>query len=502
MDHIYSAFIQEQFKLAKNQDYKGITELIDKLIKIDDISGGVAFKGDKTKCAYVVGVEYKKFEEKHLIFNTVGEEEFWKKNEQGKWFFDVNCFSEWFMNHYHYTNSPMGEYVYRDKKYEQVANQEIDQLIIKRGSRVDHQISNAKVEETHKYLAKIGWKEIDLTLTNNMLNLNNGIYDLKNRILLQHDPKYFFTYKLNWEYDGLAKCPLFDRFLELVMQGRQEDIDLCWTLIADIIYGGKPILEKAWILYGEGKNGKSAFLNIVRALVGEENISSIKMSSIHNLNLATMLVRKMANIVNEIDKKEVSSEDFKTLVSGEVISAKYLYKNPFKFQNTARMIFACNNFPFFNDLSDGIKRRLAFIPFKYTIKDEEKNPYIAEDIARNELPGIFKKALKYMEVLEEKKTVELTTSSKQVLKEYELEADNVAAFVDECVEFNEGATVKNSDLIKKYKNYCEESYLKPKNRVKFFRDFKKHCKAKIPAVVPFKSNRDRGYRNIQVFYLE
>jgi len=47
-----------------------------------------------------------------------------------------------------------------------------------------------------------------------LINVNNGIYNLKTGKLQQHDSDYYFLYKIPWDYNPNAKCPKIMKFME------------------------------------------------------------------------------------------------------------------------------------------------------------------------------------------------------------------------------------------------------------------------------------------------
>lgn len=240
-------------------------------------------------------------------------------------------------------------------------------------------------------------------LTNNV-SLENGVLDINALIstgtanLSPHSPELFSLTTLPYSFDQSAQCPTWRRVLEEI-QPNQEVQNLLqewagYNLVADV---GQ---EKFTILFGEGANGKSVYLTVLRILLGEGNFTSVPLEAF-NASKTFMLAAtagKLANIVSELNELDKTSEgNVKNYVSGESFTAERKYKDPFTFNPTARLTFSTNTLPRFVDRSDGIWRRMLLVPFQTRILDEAKQDKRLKDISywksTGELPGIFNWAL-------------------------------------------------------------------------------------------------------------
>jgi len=213
-----------------------------------------------------------------------------------------------------------------------------------------------------------------------LINLQNGTYEIKNgkgqlRDFAKTD---FLTYQLPFAYNPEATAPLFDKYLNEV----QPD-EACRRVLAEFIGSvfiktGNKLMkeEKALLLYGSGANGKSVFFIIVNALLGKDNITHHSLQDITNENgyHRAQLANKLVNYASEINGK-LDSAIFKQIVSGEPVTARLPYGEPFLMTQFARLIFNCNEFPKEVEHTTAYFRRFLIIPFNVTIppKDQDKN---------------------------------------------------------------------------------------------------------------------------------
>ena len=228
------------------------------------------------------------------------------------------------------------------------------------------------------------------------INLSNGVLDIATSVLHPHDKEFNFTYCLPYCFDSSATCPTWDAFLKDVTLDRQDLIDILEEYLGYCIYGGEYLYHKALILSGGGKNGKSTFVDVLGALMGEDNTANVPLVSIGNnaFNLAEMQ-RALVNISEEEPPtcfKETGT--FKNLTGNNTVMAQRKFKNPFKFLSKAKIVITYNEMPFIADTSTGMRRRLLIVPFDLDLENNASkvNTNIHKEL-EGELEGIFNRAL-------------------------------------------------------------------------------------------------------------
>ena len=102
------------------------------------------------------------------------------------------------------------------------------------------------------------------------INVKNSVYDLENGELVDHDPKYNFTFKIDYDYDSGAECPNIDQFLSELTE-TEEDKEKLYEIIAYSLLPSNPF-NKAAMLAGSGSNGKTVLLDMLKTFIGREHI--------------------------------------------------------------------------------------------------------------------------------------------------------------------------------------------------------------------------------------
>lgn len=198
------------------------------------------------------------------------------------------------------------------------------------------------------------------------INLQNGVYDLEKEELESHKPEYYFTYKVPVRYDIQSSCPNINEFLEDVVR-TEEDVKTLREIAGYLLLPDYPI-PKAFMLLGKGNNGKSRYLDLLRNLVGDENIVEKGLQDLDGRFGTHELQGKIGCIDDDLSSKKISEEaagTMKKLTGGSRIGAEVKYGGHYNFYNYAKLLFSANELPITTDDTDGFYRRWMIVEFPY-----------------------------------------------------------------------------------------------------------------------------------------
>jgi P4 family phage/plasmid primase-like protien len=225
------------------------------------------------------------------------------------------------------------------------------------------------------------------------LNFQNGVLQLSTQILLPHSDEYKFTYCIPYAYEPKGDCPVFKKFLNDISCGDRELANLIAEYVGYCISGTDPeLVQKCAILHGDGSNGKSVLISLMREMVGDRNCSAVGVSSIKKETHRYQLMNKLFNAAAESPSDAfLDSETFKDMVAGGVVEVRKLYGDPIMWKCTTKLMFACNDLPFNGDFSHGLYRRLLILPFNALFSDElgNKDPHMLSKLVA-ERSDVFK----------------------------------------------------------------------------------------------------------------
>lgn len=201
----------------------------------------------------------------------------------------------------------------------------------------------------------------------------NATYDVMRDEVVEPTPSMFIIATLPVELDFDVPRNEADDFLESVsdgdpvtLQAMKEVIGAC--MCSRRVLSQSPMLiGRAGGASGKASNGKSTFLNWLRSILGTENVSSLDIATLGQRFQAGRVVGKLANLGDDIPDGFLRGDElsmFKKLVTGDAIYTDVKNGEGFEFRPSASMVFSMNAVPRLQDTTDGVFRRLAFIPFR------------------------------------------------------------------------------------------------------------------------------------------
>ena len=306
-----------------------------------------------------------------------------------------------------------------------------------------------------------------------LINLLNGTFEIngKETKLRPFSSKDFLTYQLPFNYDPIAKAPIFQKYLDTVIPEIEKQKVLAEYLGSIFIKHGSKLLkeEKALILYGTGANGKSVFFEIVNALLGSQNISYHSLQDLTNENgyHRAMIGNKLLNYASEINGK-LEASIFKQMVSGEPISARLPYGQPMELHQYAKLIFNCNELPKDVEQTNAFFRRFLILTFEITIAEHEQDKQLHTKIIDNELAGVFNWVLEGLNRLINQGRFTTCESSVKAVEVYKTQSDSVKLFIqDNNYTKSTTCSILLKELYKNYRDFCLEDGFKPVNKQNF-----------------------------------
>jgi P4 family phage/plasmid primase-like protien len=315
----------------------------------------------------------------------------------------------------------------------------------------------------------------------NKINLANGVIDVITHEFTAHDKKYGFKYCLPFEYSPTATSPVFDNFLAEITVGRTELQNVLMEYMAYSISGMPYIYHKALMLSGEGSNGKSTFLSVLKKLAGPQAYSSIMLNELNQEYKRAYLVGKLFNVAEETPVKSLDDSSwFKVLSAGGSYMAREIYKKPINVvSNKTKLVMACNELPEMSDFSEGFIRRLIIVPFDAYFGKGKADPKIEEKLSF-ELPGIFNQVLKAHKRLVDQNGFSSSEVIDQTISDYRMDQNTVCAWFDEKVIMtqNERDFIPVRDCYVDYVAWCGVTKTKHESVIKFGKDLSRFYKIK------------------------
>lgn len=333
----------------------------------------------------------------------------------------------------------------------------------------------------------------------NLIAFNNGVYDLVTGELKPFSTDIVITNKIPWDYKPDAYSELADSTLNKLACDDAAIRALLEECIGYCFYRRNE-LGKAFILTGDKSNGKSTFLDCVKAILGDRNISALDLKELGDRFSTSMMFGKLANIGDDIGDDFLQGSQvatFKKVVTGNRIKAERKGQDPFEFNPFIKLLFSANDIPRMKDKTGAALRRLVIIPFNATFSkdDPDYEPFIKYKLTQEEPIEYFIRL-----GVEGLKRVIINngfTKSDKVqnqLDEYEEENNPILAFINDTgVDRIENEPT--ADVYKRYQVFCADNSMQPMSNIVFSKQINKRLGFRV---IQKKLNN----RNCKIFVAE
>lgn len=308
-----------------------------------------------------------------------------------------------------------------------------------------------------------------------LLNVANGMVDLRTGELLPHNRDAFATHFIDLKYDQAAACPAFERFIADVLANDTELVDYFQRAMG-YAATGETREQCFFVLHGEGANGKSTALNAVRSVLdsyGKHTPTDTLIAKVGGASndLARLAGTRLVTASEANADQRLADALLKQITGDEPIVARYLFKEYFSFRPSFKLFLATNQLPQVNGNDPAIWRRIRTIPFTRVFTQEEQDRGLAEKLAAEQV-GILAWIVRgsvswYREGLHTPAAVRSANA------EYRSEMDSIGQFIDERCEVASEAAVTASSLYGSYRHHSNDNGRQPVNATMFGRTLSK-----------------------------
>lgn len=318
-----------------------------------------------------------------------------------------------------------------------------------------------------------------------LLNLRNGIYDLRNHQFIPHRKDLLISRLVPIIYSPGAQCPKWLAFLNRIFRSREDKTEIISFLQRFLGYclTGSTDEQVLLLLYGAGENGKSVLLNVLNKLLGDyaanaaaTTFTTVRSEAVRN-DLARLDGVRVVTAI-EANKNAVIDESLiKQITGGDIITARFLFKEEFEYRPQFKLLWAFNHKPHIRDATHSIWRRIILLPFEEKIEPGERILGLDDILVNEEGPGILvwmiQGLMQYQhQGLQPPSSVMLAT------KEYRNESDVLFEFIQDVCTTQQNVEVLGGDcrvsakeLYLAYKEWCaHNNELKVMSTTKFGRE--------------------------------
>lgn len=379
-------------------------------------------------------------------------------------------------------------HMYKNGVYVQ-AGEEIEKAMIKH-------IPSLKAQqraEVFKYISLIA--ENKQVSDARYIAFSNGVYDIVEDTLLPFTTELTLTNMVPWDFNREAQSCLIDSTLDKIACNDVNVRKLLEECIGYCFYRRNE-LSKAFMLTGEKANGKSTFLDMVRNVLGQDNVSALDLNDFDERFSVGLMAGKLANIGDDISDDFMhgrSVSAFKKVVSGNQVKGEFKGQDAFFFNPYVKLLFSANDIPRMKDKTGAVLRRLVIVPFnaRFSKDDPDYDPYIGYKLRAKEcMERLIVLGIEGLKRVIRNNGFTECGIVDEAISEYEIENNPILLFLQERE--IDGRPTK--DVYKEYQVFCLENSYTAMTKASFTRELKR----KLGVVV----KKGRSGSNVIDYYLK
>jgi putative DNA primase/helicase len=338
-----------------------------------------------------------------------------------------------------------------------------------------------------------------ISCENGIINVRALVSGSDEQVLIDHSPNWFSTVTLPYRYDPEADCPAWKAFLHDIFNGDVESIAALQQWMGYLLVKSDNSLNKVLFVIGKPRSGKGTILNIIRAVLGEQNIATPTLSEMGEKFGLESLVGKSAALIADARMSDRTDE---TIVTERLLSIsgndpqniQRKYKPTMTgYRMNVRFTLFSNLIPKLKDFSSAFVTRCIFLhtPNCYLGREDV---HLSAKLAA-ELPGILNWCIAGRQMLEEGNwRLKQPESGESLVREMNAMTSPVRSFVDDICEIGTGFECTTSDLFRSWEVWCHENDIAHPGTIQSF-------SRKIKAVEPLidTSQKRIGRERFRVF---
>ncbi len=293
-----------------------------------------------------------------------------------------------------------------------------------------------------------------------LLNCLSGTIDLKTGATRPHNRADLITKVAPVQYNPEATCPLWDAFLDRIMDGNQNLIRFLQKS-AGYSLTGSTTEHALFIFWGAGANGKSTYIQAISAVMGDYGqqtpMATFMLKSGDGIpnDIAALRGSRFVSAVESEGGKRMAESLIKWLTGGDTVTARFMRAEFFSYVPTFKIFLATNHKPEIWGTDHAMWRRIRLVPFEVTIAEKEQDPDLGEKL-KAELSGILAWAVRGCMAWQQER-LGMPEEVKAATDVYRGEMDILGGFLDECCLVAEAIKVPIKDLFKAYDSWCDQN---------------------------------------------
>lgn len=225
-----------------------------------------------------------------------------------------------------------------------------------------------------------------------LLGVANGTLDLTTGRVRPSRRTDYISKQIETRYDRDATCPRWLAFMGQILPDPEVRSHVQRALGYSMT--GLITEQKWWMFVGQGSNGKSTMLDVVKQIFGSYGtrlpmrfLEEQKMEQ-HQTELMGLRGARIAFGTEPKQNSMWNSERIKAITGDGTLSARFMRQDQVEFQSTSKLFVCLNELLRTNDMGHGFWRRVVLVTFGVTFAEGQQDRNLFRDLV-SERSGIL-----------------------------------------------------------------------------------------------------------------
>lgn len=299
--------------------------------------------------------------------------------------------------------------------YKKITDLDLEKIIHFEASKNIGSTGRKEIKEFVKLKTQVPISEFNkdwhkIACKNGILNLVTGELEIPNK----SDVNTIF---IPYEYlSDPPYSPRIGQFMKELTGGDMIKMQFLYQ-IAGYCLLKKNIFEKFIICKGEGGTGKSTYTNLLQQLVGGDvNCSHVSLQDFDKDYYIANTVGKLLNVDDDVVDGKVleGTGRFKSIISGNMVSCRQIYREVMDFIPYVTCVFSCNRLPKIMDKTTGLYRRMILIELNNKVK--KPDPLFMNKVTEEDMQYFLFKAVEGIKLAIEEGHFRISQSESSLLE--------------------------------------------------------------------------------------
>lgn len=308
-----------------------------------------------------------------------------------------------------------------------------------------------------------------------LLNVANGVLDLRRGEIVAHETSQRFTYCLSVDYDRRANAGAFMGFLQSAVGGGPEVVSWLQSWLGYCLTGNTN-LEQLLYIHGPTRSGKGTLTETLLALMGKTarsvdfaSFTAKREADTQNFDLAPLKAARLVIASESNQGAELNAAKIKGVTGGDEVTCAFKHRDVFTYRPQFKVMLVSNH-PLNVDVDDDAAwTRVRVVEFPhshagsedYSLKARMRSPEVLQGVLAWLVQGSMRYYAAGAKGIPTPQAVMAATKSQRDALDY------VQQWLDARTMRAESVITPTGKLWKDYEGWCKDNGTTPRHITRF-----------------------------------